>query len=124
MYSQNIFVSTRLIECILIVGVKHIELQRKIIFIYKILKKIIELRNFKSKDTSIKPEILYTIPKNYKMNNSSLSIMFPQDFEISNEEKPPKIYSNVLTNEKGISSYLYILLIIYQKNLNYYYKIK
>jgi hypothetical protein len=36
--------------------------------------------------------------------------MFPQDFEISNEEKPPKIYSNVLTNEKGISSYLYILL--------------
>ena len=44
------------------------------------------------------------------MNNSSLSIMFPQDFEISNEEKPPKIYSNVLTNEKGISSYLYILL--------------
>ena len=39
MYSQNIFVSTRLIECILIVGVKHIELQRKIIFIYKILKK-------------------------------------------------------------------------------------
>jgi len=49
MYSQNIFVSTRLIECILIAGVKHIELQRKIFILKFHPKKTFRITKFKIK---------------------------------------------------------------------------
>ena len=43
-----------------------------------------------------------------------LSFAFPNGIDVSYSQKSPVIYSIVLTNEKGINSYLYIL-IFYEK---------
>ena len=66
-------------------------------------------------DSSIlKPQLLFSIPSslNVKSNvlNNQFLFAFPNGIDISYYEEPPKIYSIVLTNEKGIHSYFYILL--------------
>ena len=68
-----------------------------------------------SVDSSIlKPQLLFSIPStlNIKPNvlNNQFLFAFPNGIDISYYEEPPKIYSIVLTNEKGIHSYFYILL--------------
>ena len=66
----------------------------------------------------IKPQILLKIPENLNTKqeilNNYLSFAFPNGIELSYILKTPIIYSIVLTNEKGINSYLYILL-FYEK---------
>ena len=66
-------------------------------------------------DSSIpKPQLLFSIPSalSIKPNvlNNQFLFAFPNGIDISYYEEPPKIYSIVLTNEKGIHSYFYILL--------------
>ena len=70
-----------------------------------------------SVDSSIlKPQLLFSIPniKNIKIKqnilNNQFLFAFPNGIDISYYEETPKIYSIVLTNEKGIHSYFYILL--------------
>ena len=68
-----------------------------------------------SVDSSIlKPQLLFSIPNSLNINtallNSQFIFAFPNGIDISYYEESPKIYSIVLTNEKGIHSYLYILL--------------
>ena len=68
-----------------------------------------------SVDSSIlKPTLLLSIPSvlNIKTNvlNNQFLFAFPNGIDISYYEESPKIYSIVLTNEKGIHSYFYILL--------------
>ena len=70
-----------------------------------------------SVDSSIlKPQLLFSIPniKNIKIKqnvlNNQFLFAFPNGIDISYYEESPKIYSIVLTNEKGIHSYFYILL--------------
>ena len=68
-----------------------------------------------SVDSSIlKPQLLFSIPSalNIKTNvlNNQFLFAFPNGIDISYYEENPKIYSIVLTNEKGIHSYFYILL--------------
>ena len=69
----------------------------------------------------IKPQILLTIPENLNIKqeilNNYLSFAFPNGIELSYNSKKPIIYSIVLTNDKGINSYLYILL-FYEKVKN------
>ena len=69
----------------------------------------------RSIDSSIlKPQLLYSIPSNLttKTNilNNQFLFAFPNGMDFSNYEEVPKIYPIVLTNEKGIRSFLYILL--------------
>ena len=68
-----------------------------------------------SVDSSIlKPTLLFSIPSslNIKTNvlNNQFLFAFPNGIDISYYEESPKIYSIVLTNEKGIHSYFYILI--------------
>ena len=70
-----------------------------------------------SVDSSIlKPQLLFSIPNinNIKIKqnvlNNQFLFAFPNGIDISYYEESPKIYSIVLTNEKGIHSYFYILL--------------
>ena len=66
----------------------------------------------------LNPQILLTFPENINMKeealNNYLSFAFPNGIESSNNSKTPIIYSIVLTNEKGINFYLYVLL-FYEK---------
>ena len=69
----------------------------------------------RSVDSSIlKPQLLYSIPSNLTIKtnvlNNQFLFAFPNGIDFSNYEEIPKIYPIVLTNEKGIHSYLYILL--------------
>ena len=69
----------------------------------------------RSLDSSIlKPQLLYSIPRNLTIKthilNNQFLFAFPNGIDFSNYEEIPKIYPIVLTNEKGIHSYLYILL--------------
>ena len=69
----------------------------------------------RSIDSSIlKPQLLYSIPANLPIKtnilNNQFLFAFPNGIDFSNYEEVPKIYPIVLTNEKGIRSYLYILL--------------
>ena len=66
-------------------------------------------------DSSIlKPQLLFSIPSSLNINppilNNQFLFAFPNGIDISYYEESPKIYSIVLTNEKGIHSYFYILL--------------
>ena len=66
-------------------------------------------------DSSIlKPQLLFSIPSTLSIKpnvlNNQFLFAFPNGIDISYYEEPPKIYSIVLTNEKGIHSYFYILL--------------
>ena len=68
-----------------------------------------------SVDSSIlKPQLLYSIPSNLTIKtnilNNQFLFAFPNGIDFSNYEEVPKIYPIVLTNEKGVHSYLYILL--------------
>ena len=69
----------------------------------------------RSVDSSIlKPQLLFSIPSNLSIKtnilNNQFLFAFPNGIDFSNYEEVPKIYPVVLTNEKGIHSYLYILL--------------
>ena len=69
----------------------------------------------RSIDSSIlKPQLLFSIPSNLNIKPSILNnqflFAFPNGIDFSNYEEIPKIYPIVLTNERGIHSYLYILL--------------
>ena len=69
----------------------------------------------RSVDSSmLKPQLLYSIPSNLTIKtnvlNNQFLFAFPNGIDFSNYEEVPKIYPIVLTNEKGVHSYLYILL--------------
>ena len=61
-----------------------------------------------------RPQILYSIPNNLDISENLLAgqfiFAFPNGIEMSYTEKHPKVYSVILTNQKGIQYYLYILL--------------
>ena len=68
-----------------------------------------------SVDSSIlKPQLLFSIPSVLNIKpailNNQFIFAFPNGIDISYFEESPKIYSIVLTNEKGIHTYFYILL--------------
>ena len=62
----------------------------------------------------LKPQLLYSIPSNLTIKtnvlNNQFLFAFPNGIDFSNFEEVPKIYPIVLTNKKGVHSYLYILL--------------
>ena len=69
----------------------------------------------RSVDSSmLKPQLLYSIPSTLAIKenilNNQFLFAFPNGIDFSNYDEIPKIYPIVLTNEKGIHSYLYILL--------------
>ena len=69
----------------------------------------------RSIDSSIlNPQLLFSIPNNLPIKknilNNQFLFAFPNGIDFSNYEEAPKIYPIVLTNEKGIHSYFYILL--------------
>ena len=69
----------------------------------------------RSVDSSIlKPQLLYSIPTNLSIKanilNNHFLFAFPNGIDFSNNEEIPKIYPIVLTNEKGIHTYFYVLL--------------
>ena len=71
-------------------------------------------KNHSVDSSNLKPQLLFSIPsilniKTTILNNQFL-FAFPNGIDISYYEEPPKIYSIVLTNEKGTHSYFYILL--------------
>ena len=114
MYRSTVFDSSKLINSIYIVGIQNYDIEckyKKLIFIFI----IIGMNKNHSIDSSIlKPQLLFSIPSpiNIKQNalNNQFLFAFPNGIDISYYEESPKIYSIVLTNEKGIHSYLYILL--------------
>ena len=71
-------------------------------------------KNHSVDSSNLKPTLLLSIPSvlNIKTNvlNNQFLFAFPNGIDISYYEESPKIYSIVLTNEKGIHSYFYILL--------------
>ena len=73
----------------------------------------------RSIDSSIlKPQLLFSIPSNLNIKtnilNAQFLFAFPNGIDFLSYEEVPKIYTVVLTNEKGIHSYLYVLL-FYEK---------
>ena len=69
----------------------------------------------RSVDSSmLKPQLLYSIPTNLSIKanilNNHFLFAFPNGIDFSNNEEIPKIYPIVLTNEKGIHTYFYVLL--------------
>ena len=71
-------------------------------------------KNHSVDSSTLKPQLLFSIPSslNIKTNvlNNQFLFAFPNGIDISYYEESPKIYSIVLTNEKGIHSYFYILI--------------
>ena len=122
MYSKSLFESINLIENILIVGAQNNESDSKIkiyiIYIYQQYIIIGICSNGSYESDKLKPQILISIPPNIETKeeviNNYLSFAFPNGVDLSYNQKSPIIYSIVLTNEKGINSYLYILL-FYEK---------
>ena len=69
----------------------------------------------RSVDSSmLKPQLLYSIPSKLSIKanilNNHFLFAFPNGIDFSNNEEIPKIYPIVLTNEKGIHTYFYVLL--------------
>ena len=104
MYSQNTFYPTKLIENIYIIGLSNIDLDH--------LNPLTS--SSQPTTTSTSPEILFTfnthLPKATPPPNF-LPFAFPNGLSLSLTYLPPTTYSIVLTNEKGIRSYLHILLL-------------
>jgi hypothetical protein len=94
MFSPNAGESTRLIDNMFIAGVN-----------YENVKKFVS-----SSSLIIKPDILMSFPENKELiTNSILDFVFPNGINVSYSEENDKFYTIILTNEKGVRSYIYIL---------------
>ena len=104
MYSQTLIETPTLIDDIFIAGMSNIELE--------------VLRHSTSfEKTKTKPEILYSSSQTQTLKNS-IDFAFPNGIDVSLFQEKSKIYAIVLTNEKGVRTYLYILLLYDKVKLN------
>ena len=114
MYRTNVYESSKLINSIYIVGIQNYDIECNYQYLSHFFYSIGMNKNHSVDSSILKPQLLFSVPSilNIKPNvlNNQFLFAFPNGIDISYYEEPPKIYSIVLTNEKGIHSYFYILL--------------
>ena len=83
-----------------------------------LIEKIKDEKNNKNLDSLI-PNILFSFPENKEnISNSILDFIFIDGINIIYQNVPSKFYCFVLTNERGVRSYIYILKIYENLKIN------